>query len=213
MFTRPITAIFVHPHDRYYVIYDNGERHKLNRMKLDKSAWQRKQPYTGSDDDIFLLKNQYIADVELAQQLTTYDWPDSLKGRSLKFFLSWWEKQAYHWLLKHKPHNHTDNAQNQPIKKTSADDNSTTAQLDKESSITDNKEAKNSIVTAQTAKQPIIESAKQATIQQIDPAAMARSVKQPSINKADTNTTENNATDNLFDDMLNELSEEISNKL
>ena len=62
-----------------------------------------KKPYNGSDEEIFLLKNQHIADDKLAQHLSTYDWPDSLKGRSLKFFLSWWEKQSYQWLQEHQP--------------------------------------------------------------------------------------------------------------
>ena len=100
---RPVTAIFVHPEDRYYVVYQNGRRYKVSRMKLDKTSWERRKPYTGSDDKIFLLKDKVIEDADVAKLLPTYEWPHSRKGRSLTFFLSWWEHQGYSWLMKHHP--------------------------------------------------------------------------------------------------------------
>ncbi|WP_230661129.1 hypothetical protein [Psychrobacter sp. I-STPA10] len=209
MFTRPVTAIFVHPQERCYVVYCNGERHKLSRMKLDKATWKRKQPYTGSDNDIFLLKRQQITDDELAQFLITYDWPECLKGRTLAFFLSWWDNRAYDWLLNNQPINKN-------LAHTATDNNTTTQITDRSSKI------------AHQIHQQLMSEQEQVkqTNTQHQQSALAATSLQPTNNEANIaddlqhpteskpvskvmDTSTDDDADNLFDDMLNELSKEL----
>ena len=100
---RPINAIFVHPKDRYYVVLmqgDNPERyelHRVSRMKLDGTSWQRRTPYAGNIDDLKLVKDQRIAESQLQRTITTENLPATLHGRTVSFFLNWWQNNGYEW--------------------------------------------------------------------------------------------------------------------
>lgn len=95
---RPIDAIFVHPQQRCYVIYYRGELWQLARMKLDNNSWQRRQPYKGDPNSLFLSQNQAIEDLVLAGQLRTLALPDNLHGTSLPKFEDWWLTHGFDWL-------------------------------------------------------------------------------------------------------------------
>lgn len=97
---RPIDAIFVHPERRLYVVYYRGVLWQLPRMKIDDAAWQRRQPYKGNSNALYLSRQQTIHDPILAQNLRTLNLPDSVRGSTLpRFeFEAWWEMHGYDWL-------------------------------------------------------------------------------------------------------------------
>ncbi len=95
---RPIDAIFVHLERRLYVVYYRGELWQLPRMKIDKAAWQRKQPYTGSKEALYLRQKQAIDDRFMARKLRTLDLPSAVSGISLPRFEAWWERHGFEWL-------------------------------------------------------------------------------------------------------------------
>ena len=97
---RPIDAIFVHPERRLYVVYYRGQLWQLPRMKLDAAAWQRRQPYSGNPDELYLSRQQVIHDAVLAQQLFTLNLPAAISGSSLARFESWWQTKGFSWLSK-----------------------------------------------------------------------------------------------------------------
>lgn len=95
---RPIDAVFVHLEGRYFVIYYRGTLWQLPRLKLDWSAWQRKQPYTGDAGALYLSRQQSVSDPKLAPLLRTLNLPIAIAGSSLPKFESWWEANGYVWL-------------------------------------------------------------------------------------------------------------------
>lgn len=95
---RPIDAIFVNPERRRYVVYFRGELWQLPRMKIDHAAWQRRQPYDGDINTLYLSSNQAIADPILAQKLRTLNLPASMRGTTVPRFESWWEFHGFKWL-------------------------------------------------------------------------------------------------------------------
>ncbi|WP_201595705.1 hypothetical protein [Psychrobacter fulvigenes] len=95
---RPIDAIFVNPERRRYVVYFRGELWQLPRMKIDYAAWQRRQPYDGDINTLYLSSNQAIADPILAQKLRTLNLPAAVRGSTLPRFESWWAFHGFEWL-------------------------------------------------------------------------------------------------------------------
>ena len=95
---RPIDAIFVNPERRRYVVYFRGELWQLPRMKIDYAAWQRRQPYDGDINTLYLSSNQAIADPILAQKLRTLNLPAAVRGSTLPRFEAWWEAHGFEWL-------------------------------------------------------------------------------------------------------------------
>ena len=95
---RPIDAIFVNPERRRYVVYFRGELWQLPRMKIDYAAWQRRQPYDGDINTLYLSSNQAIADPILAQKLRTLNLPAAVHGSTLPRFESWWAFHGFEWL-------------------------------------------------------------------------------------------------------------------
>lgn len=95
---RPIDAIFVHPERRLYVVYYRGALWQLPRMKIDYAAWQRRQPYDGDINTLYLSSNQAIADPILAQKLRTLNLPAAVRGSTLPRFESWWAFHGFEWL-------------------------------------------------------------------------------------------------------------------
>lgn len=95
---RPIDAIFVHPERRLYVIYYRGELWQLPRMKIDDTSWQRRQPYNGATNALYLSSHQAINDPVLAQKLRTLNLPHALRGSTLPRFEAWWETHGFDWL-------------------------------------------------------------------------------------------------------------------
>lgn len=95
---RPIDAIFVHPERRLYVVYYRGELWQLPRMKIDDTAWQRRQPYTGTPSSLYLSSHQAITDPTLAQKLRTLNLPAAVYGSTLPQFEAWWEVHGFEWL-------------------------------------------------------------------------------------------------------------------
>lgn len=98
MLLRPIDAIFVHPEKRFYVVYFRGELWQLPRMKIDHSAWQRRQPYDGDTKALYLSRQQAISDPILAQKLRTLNLPMTIRGSTLPRFEAWWEVHGFEWL-------------------------------------------------------------------------------------------------------------------
>lgn len=98
---RPIDAIFIHPKKRQYVVYYRGELWQLPRMKIDASAWQRRQPYINTTHELYLSRKQAICDPALAQHLRTLHLPDALRGSSLPRFEAWWRVHGFTWLKAH----------------------------------------------------------------------------------------------------------------
>lgn len=95
---RPIDAIFVDPARRLYVIYLRGELWQLSRMKITDTAWQRRQPYHGDTNSLYICHNQSIADPVLAQKLRTLNLPDAVRGSTLPRFEAWWEMHGFEWM-------------------------------------------------------------------------------------------------------------------
>ncbi|MEN6670315.1 hypothetical protein AAJP47_08060 [Psychrobacter sp. B38] len=98
MSIRPIDAIFVHPKQRFYVVYYRGELWRLPRMKIDDVSWQNRQRYKGDGSELYLSRHQTISDPILAKKLHTLDLPAALHGRNLSRFESWWETHGFDWL-------------------------------------------------------------------------------------------------------------------
>lgn len=94
---RFIDVIFVEPKRRSYVVLHNGKFWQLPRMNLTVSAWESKEPYTGSLSDIFVAQSQAIGK-QLAKTLSTYDLPEQLAGLPATHFLAWWTSNDYKWL-------------------------------------------------------------------------------------------------------------------
>ena len=211
---RPIDAIFVHPQQRCYVIYYRGELWQLARMKLDNNSWQRRQPYKGDPNSLFLSQNQAIEDLALAGQLRTLALPDNLHGTSLPKFEDWWLTHGFDWLkdILLKGDSPLAGHARQPAE----DDKDKTTQADK--SRTDSL-ASSAKANAQTnPERPLTSSDQEASTSSINtPNADASTVK-PQAHLANT-TTDNPAnskdkktkakTGNIFDDMLAELAEEV----
>ena len=95
---RPIDAIFVHPERRLYVVYYRGALWQLPRMKIDDASWQRRQPYDGSTEALYLSRHQSIHDPVLAQKLRTLNLPMAVRGITLPRFEAWWETHGFDWL-------------------------------------------------------------------------------------------------------------------
>lgn len=95
---RPIDAIFVNPEKRLYVVYLRGELWQLSRMKITDTAWQRRQPYHGDTNSLYLCHNQNIADPILAQKLRTLNLPHAVRGSTLPRFEAWWETHGFEWV-------------------------------------------------------------------------------------------------------------------
>lgn len=95
---RPVDAIFVDPKQRLYVIYQSGEMWQLPRMKIDMAAWNRRQPYSGDKNALYLSRRQAINDKALAQKLRTLNLPATAHGISLPRFEAWWEVQGFNLL-------------------------------------------------------------------------------------------------------------------
>lgn len=94
---RPIDAVFVHPEQRCYIIYDRGTLWQLPRMKIDNSSWIRRKPYTGKTTELYLSRNQRIKDPVLAHRLRTLNLPASVRGITLSRFEYWWETHGFEW--------------------------------------------------------------------------------------------------------------------
>lgn len=95
---RFIDVIFVDPKIKRYIVLHQGEFWQLPRLNLSVNSWALKQPYTGELSDIFVAKEQGVACAELAQTLKTYDLPPQLHGLSAIGFLGWWQTNDYKWL-------------------------------------------------------------------------------------------------------------------
>lgn len=95
---RPIDAIFVHPERRLYVVYYRGELWELPRMKIDANSWQRRQPYDGPANALYLSSHQAISDPEVAQKLRTLNLPLAIRGCTLPRFEAWWKVHGFEWL-------------------------------------------------------------------------------------------------------------------
>lgn len=95
---RPIDAIFVHPERRLYVVYYRGELWQLPRMKIDDTSWQRRQPFMGDSNSLYLSSHQSIKDPVLAQKLRTLNLPQAVRGVTLPRFEAWWEAHGFDWL-------------------------------------------------------------------------------------------------------------------
>jgi len=95
---RPIDAIFFHPERRLYVVYYRGELWQLPRMKIDDTSWQRRRPYDGAMNALYLSSHQAINDPVLAQKLRTLNLPHALRGCTLLRFEAWWETHGFEWL-------------------------------------------------------------------------------------------------------------------
>lgn len=97
---RPIDAVFVHPEQRLYVIYYRGDLWQLPRMKIDAASWQRREPYTGAKEVLYLSQHQAIDDAVMAQKLRTLDLPEAVRGSTLPRFEDWWRFHGFEWLKK-----------------------------------------------------------------------------------------------------------------
>lgn len=94
---RPIDAVFVHPKQRCYIIYDRGTLWQLPRMKIDNSSWIRRKLYTGNTTELYLSRSQRIKDPVLAHRLRTLNLPISVRGITLSRFEYWWETHGFEW--------------------------------------------------------------------------------------------------------------------
>ena len=95
---RPIDALFIHLERRLYVVYYRGELWQLPRMKLDDNSWQRRQPYNGEENALYLSSHQAISDPILAQKLLTLNLPAATRGSTVPRFEAWWESHGFEWL-------------------------------------------------------------------------------------------------------------------
>ena len=98
---RPIDALFIHPERRIYVVYYRGVLWQLPRMKIDEASWQRRRPYLGSTETLYLSRRQSIDDPILAKMLRTLNLPMSVRGITLARFEAWWSMHGLEW-LKHE---------------------------------------------------------------------------------------------------------------
>ncbi|WP_227677750.1 hypothetical protein [Psychrobacter frigidicola] len=55
-------------------------------MKVDKTAWQRRQPYTDDTNELYVSHRQVIYGPILAQKLDTLNLPAAVYGSSLNLF-------------------------------------------------------------------------------------------------------------------------------
>lgn len=94
---RPIDAVFIHPEQRCYIIYDRGALWQLPRMKIDNSSWVRRKPYKGKTTSLYLSRSQKIKDPLLMRRLRTLNLPKSVRGITLSRFEDWWEHHGFEW--------------------------------------------------------------------------------------------------------------------
>lgn len=97
---RSIDVIFVHPKYRSYVIWHSGNFYQLTRMILSVEAWERRTPYLGSLDEIFVTKESCQSggtDSGAAQKLglNVVKLPDELHNITANKFLAWWTVNRY----------------------------------------------------------------------------------------------------------------------
>lgn len=95
---RPIDAIFVYPEQRLCVVYFRGELWALPRMKVDNAAWQRRVPFEGDKNELYLSRQQAISDPLLAKELRTLNLPEAVRGSTLPKFEAWWQAHGFKWL-------------------------------------------------------------------------------------------------------------------
>ena len=212
MLLRPIDAIFVHPERRLYVVYYRGELWQLPRMKLDMAAWQRRQPYIGAKEALYLSQKQAIDDPLLAQKLRTLDLPLAIRGSTLPRFESWWEMNGYEWLKERLDNNSSPLAAHV--------ENPVPAPIITENNITNNKKlAPTALVVTTDDKTEHKPTPVAADIPDSDPIDSSSSNNSNStINDSDSNIkaetdmqthTEAEAVD-IFADMLAELADEVA---
>lgn len=177
---RPIDAIFIYPKKRCYVVYNQGKLWILPRMKLDKTTWEYKKPFTENPKEIYLSSQQRLDDPDLAQALFTLELPESLHGSDVEKFEAWWLNHGLEW-LNHAP-NQTQTTASPPKKPTQ-----TNAQPNQSPQIKPQK-------------------AEQQINQKPDPQPVQQPAQKP---KPAPNTNNKTASGDVFEDMLDELNHEL----
>lgn len=224
---RPIDAIFVHPQQRFYVVYYRGELWQLPRMKIDMTSWQNRKPYQGEKRALYLTQSQQIADLTLAAQLRTLQLPDSIHGCHLPKFENWWETHGYTWLKNKLLAGESPLAGNAMLTANAADTSIKVSDASR-ATVTSDLNTTAQTTTADTKKSHPVDVNTQTSHEAQTPTKSESVQKQPTNTantqeKPDTQTDKvtsaspastvisEEVADNIFDDMLAELTNDILN--
>lgn len=224
---RFIDVIFVEPKHRQYVILHKGKFWQLPRMNLTLSAWELKEPYTGSLNDIFVIQSQAVGQ-QLSSVLRTYELPEQLSGLPATHFLAWWETNDYKWLseqnvvkLNEKPPTTANNIDNTTAPKpptpsnetqTLPDDEMLAAIRQKAKSLTDNPvfaNKKPEKTTPDLPQTPSVASPTNAKPATSPTPETTKATPQPT----PPITPPKKASGDVFDDLLGDLMEDLNNEL
>lgn len=235
---RPIDAIFVHPQQRFYVVYYRGELWQLPRMKIDMTSWQNRKPYQGEKRALYLTQSQQIADLTLAAQLRTLQLPDNIHGCHLPKFEDWWETHGYTWLKNKLLAGESPLAGNAMLTANAADTSIKVSDTSRATvSVTSDLNTTAQTTTADTKKSHPVDVNRQTSHEAPTPTKSESVQKQPTNTaRTDTNTQKQDTqekpdtqtdkvtsaspastviseevADNIFDDMLAELTNDILN--
>lgn len=190
---RPIDALFVHPKQRCYVIYNRGTLWQLPRMKIDNASWQRRTPYVGDTHILHLSRNQILNDPILSQQLRTLNLPAAVRGITLPQFEVWWETHGFEWTKK------TLLAGQSPLAAHQMAQPKSVSRVEQDHAQTDDH--------VQDITDKVTNTTKSNAIRQTN---MATSAATPRADTAEHHLTKNSVTD-IFADMLDDLTQEMLN--
>lgn len=192
----PIDAIFKQPIDRYTVIYQNGKLWQLPRLDFNGQSLARKKPYTGSREQIFVASSQQLNpnDLLLISQIATIDLPASIVGRNVDQFETWWRTHSIDYQTEIEASRQRQRDARQQLKQRLPHPQVNTAS-----------QATASPITLPPVAHPTIKSTAPSTVASATPARSS----DDTVNNMGNATDANSAHDDIFDQMLADLTNDL----
>lgn len=192
----PIDAIFKQPIDRYTVIYQNGKLWQLPRLDFNGQSLARKKPYTGSREQIFVASVQQLNpnDLLLISQIATIDLPASIVGRNVDQFETWWRTHSIDYQTEIEASRQRQRDARQQLKQRLPHPQVNTAS-----------QATASPITLPPVAHPTIKSTAPSTVASATPARSS----DDTVNNMGNATDANSAHDDIFDQMLADLTNDL----
>ena len=196
----PIDAIFKQPIDRYTVIYQNGKLWQLPRLDFNGQSLARKKPYTGSREQIFVASGQQLNpnDLLLISQIATIDLPASVIGRNVDQFEAWWRTHSIDYQTQIEASRQRQRDARQQLKQRLPQPQVDTAS-----------QATASPITLPSVAQPTITSTAPSTVSSVVASATPAMSSNNTVNNMGNATDANSAHDDIFDQMLADLTNDL----
>lgn len=196
----PIDAIFKQPIDRYTVIYQNGKLWQLPRLDFNGQSLARKKPYTGSREQIFVASSQQLNpnDLLLISQIATIDLPASIVGRNVDQFETWWRTHSIDYQTEIEASRQRQRDARQQLKQRLPQPQFDTAS-----------QATASPITLPPVAQPTITSTAPSTVPSVVASATPARSSDDTVNNMGNATHANSAHDDIFDQMLADLTNDL----